>query len=111
MKRPVLFAVALVVTAPVFLPVAGAAPPAAAAKRVPWSVETAKIGQMLDDPAAKAIFTKHLPVVVKGKGLWVARGMTLRDIMKHSQGYITDEKLASMDADLKALPPMVVKPS
>lgn len=109
MKRSFLFAFALAIAAPAFLPVAEAASASASAKRVPWSVETAKIGQLLDNPAAKAIFLKHFPMVVNGKGLWVARGMTLREIMKHTNGYITDEKLAAMDADLKALPPRVVK--
>jgi hypothetical protein len=109
MKHSVLFALALAVTAPAFLPIAEAASASASAKRTPWSVETAKIGQLLDNPAAKAIFLKHLPVVVNGKGLWVARGMTLREIMRHTNGYITDEKLAAMDADLKDLPPRVVK--
>lgn len=104
MNRPVLLAAVLTLAcAPVILPVPQAV--AAAATTTSWSVETTKIGQLLDDPAARAIFVRHLPYVANGKTLWVARGMTLRQIQKHSQGYITDEKLAAMDVELKALPP------
>ncbi|ESQ88317.1 hypothetical protein ABAC460_16790 [Asticcacaulis sp. AC460] len=109
MKRRALFSIALVLTSvPVLLPVAPAIA-AATVKAVAWSVETTKIGQLLDNPAAKAIFVRHLPYVANSGQLWMARGMTLRQIQKHSKGYITDEKLAAMEVDLKALPPMVVK--
>jgi para-nitrobenzyl esterase len=103
MKRRALYATALALTcAPVLLPVSPAV--AVATKAIIWSIETTKIGQLLDNPAAKAIFVRHLPYVANSSQIWIARGMTLRQIQKHSKGYITDEKLAAMDADLKSLP-------
>ena len=105
MKRRALIATVLVLTsAPVLLPVTSAVAARTVAKTIVWSVETTKIGQFLDNPAARAIFVRHLPFVANSGQIWMARGMTLRQIQKHSKGYITDEKLAAMDADLKTLP-------
>jgi outer membrane protein assembly factor BamB len=70
-----------------------------------FSVESSSIGDLLRDPAAKAIFEKHFPQVVTDKRLANAQEETLPEIKVMTGGVITEEKLAAMDADLRKLNP------
>ena len=79
-----------------------AAAPAPSAKS--FSVQTSTVGELLDNPAAKAIFEKYLPTVVANPQLELGRAMTLPDIVQYAPE-ITPDKLASIDSELKALPP------
>ncbi|KQV54704.1 hypothetical protein ASC70_19430 [Caulobacter sp. Root343] len=91
---------------------APAAKPAAAAAVAPtaaqiaalksMSSEDTPIGDILDNPAAKAILAKHLPDVVASDQVDMARGMTLVAIQSYSPDVITDAKLAAINADFKA---------
>ena len=69
-----------------------------------FSVQTSTIGELLDNPAAKAVFEKYLPEIVANPQLDQGRAMTLPDIVQYAPE-ITPDKLAAIDADLKALPP------
>ena len=69
-----------------------------------FSVATSTIGDLLDNPAAKAVFQKYLPDVVANPQLDMGRALTLPDIVQYEPA-ITPDKLAAIDADLKALPP------
>src|SRR4051812_10493905 len=69
-----------------------------------FSVQTSTIGELLDNPAAKAVFQKYLPEIVANPQLEQGRAMTLPDIVQYAPE-ITPDKLAAIDADLKALPP------
>jgi para-nitrobenzyl esterase len=69
-----------------------------------FSVETSTIGELLDNPAAKAVFAKYLPQVVANPMLDMGRDLHLPDIVQYEPA-ITPDKLAAIDADLKALPP------
>jgi hypothetical protein len=60
------------------------------------------IGDILDNPAAKAVVEKHLPEVIHGDQIEMARGMTLLSIQSYAPDTITDAKLAAIDADFKA---------
>jgi len=62
------------------------------------------IEALLADPATKAVVEKHLPGMDKHPAYGQFKGMTLRQVAPYSQGHITDEKIAAIDADLKALP-------
>lgn len=76
--------------------------PAAAAKPA-YSTADTPLGDMLDDPAAKAVLQKHLPDVVNGDGIDMARGMTLKTLQNYAADQVTDAKLAAIDADLAKL--------
>ena len=62
------------------------------------------IEALVNDPATKAVLEKHLPGMDKHPAYGQFKGMTLRQVAPYSQGAITDEKIAAIDADLKALP-------
>ena len=99
MKKIALIALALLAAT---LPALAQAPVAPAGKT--FSVQTSTVGELLDNPAAKAIFAKYLPTVVANPQLELGRAMTLPDIVQYAPE-ITPDKLAAIDADLKALPP------
>jgi len=103
MKRFLLAAaVLLVFSLPAIAQPAPAAPAAAAPKS--FSVATSTIGDLLDNPAAKAVFVKYLPEVASDPQIDQGRGMTLSEIVQYVPT-LTPDKLAAIDADLKALPP------
>jgi para-nitrobenzyl esterase len=77
------------------------APPAAAGA---YSTQTTPIGDLLDDPAAKAVLAQNVPDVVKNDQVDMARGMTLRDIQQYAPDVLTDAVLAKLDADLAKVP-------
>jgi hypothetical protein len=62
------------------------------------------IEALVNDPATKAVLEKHLPGMDKHPAYGQFKGMTLRQVAPYSQGAITDEKIAAIEADLKALP-------
>ena len=62
------------------------------------------IEALVADPATKALLDKHLPGIDRHPAYAQFKGMTLRQVAPFSQGHITDEKIAAIDADLKALP-------
>ena len=62
------------------------------------------IEALVNDPATKAVLEKHLPGMDKHPAYGQFKSMTLRQVAPYSQGAITDEKIAAIDADLKALP-------
>ena len=68
------------------------------------SVNTTTIGMLLDNPAARAVFAKHLPEVLADSRINDAREMTLPDIVPYAPDVITQAKLDAIDTDLKALP-------
>ncbi|WP_188770916.1 hypothetical protein [Novosphingobium endophyticum] len=76
-----------------------AAPTAKAA----YNTAETPLGDLLDDPAAKAVLQKHLPDLISGDGIAMARGMTLKALQGYAADQVTDEKLAAIDADLQKL--------
>ncbi len=69
-----------------------------------FSVATSTIGDILDNPAAKAVFVKDLPDLAANPQLDQGRGMTLPEVVQYVPD-LTPDKLAQVDADLKAIPP------
>jgi para-nitrobenzyl esterase len=100
-----LFALGLLafLAAPVLTLSAGAQAPAPAPAPA-YSVATTTIGDLLDKPALKAIFEKHLPEIVVHPQIDQGRALTLPDIVQYVPEIVTPAKLAAMDADLKAVP-------
>jgi hypothetical protein len=62
------------------------------------------IEALMADPATKSVMEKHLPGMDKHPAYGQFKGMSLRQVAPYSQGAITDEKIAAIEADLKALP-------
>jgi len=86
---------------------AGAASAQAAATPIPaaagaLSVETTTIGDLIADPAAKAVLAKDLPALLTYEGLDQIKGMTLRAISVYPQAQLDDAKLAAIQKDLDA---------
>jgi len=63
-----------------------------------------KLGELLDNPTAKAVPARHLPELEKaGPMLATARGMTLKMVAGFPQANISSEKLQAIIADLEKL--------
>lgn len=56
------------------------------------------------DPAAKAVLDKSLPNLAKHPAFEQFKAMSLRQLQPYAQGAISDEAVAKVDAELKALP-------
>jgi hypothetical protein len=77
------------------------APATAAAPAAGASVDS-KIGDLLANPATKAVVDKYMPGLETSPYLDMAKGMTVRDASKYPQAGLDDAKLTAMDAELKA---------
>jgi hypothetical protein len=106
MSRNLLIAAALVGAAGLAAPAAYAADPAPAAAPAAGHYSTAatSIGDLLDDPAAKAILVKYIPELANSPQIAQARGLTLKAIQAYAGGALTDETLGKIDWDLGKLP-------
>ena len=80
------------------------APAAAAARAAKYTTADTTIGDLLDDPAAKAIVEKAVPGFTSQGQIEMARGMTLRAIQAFAPDDLTDERLNQIDAELAKLP-------
>ena len=84
--------------------VASAQAPAAAAASH-YSTANTPLGDILDDPAAKAVVDKYAPQLTKGDQINMARGMTLAGLQQYAPDMLSDKTLAQMDLDFAKLPP------
>ena len=66
------------------------------------SIES-KLGDLLENEAAKAVLEKHMPGISTHPQIGMGRGFALSMVAKFSGGMITDEMLTKVDVDLKAL--------
>lgn len=84
-------------------PAAPASPaPAAPASTAKFSTNT-PIQDVVADPAGKAVFEKDLPGMTAMPEFDTFKAMSLRTIQPYSNGKLTDELLAKIDADLAAI--------
>ncbi|MBI1359897.1 MAG: hypothetical protein GC155_06385 [Alphaproteobacteria bacterium] len=72
---------------------------AAVADTVKLSTTTSLLGDILDNPAARAAFTKIFPDIAANPALEQGRGMTLADIAGYVPDQITPEKLKELQAE------------
>ena len=100
--KKLLIALALIAAAPALAQPPPAAP-AQIAPATPYSVETTKIGTLLDTPALLVIFKKYLPEIVSNPQVDQGRDLTLPEIVQYVPDIVTPEKLAAIDTELKAL--------
>ena len=95
--------IALALLAGLAAPVLAQAPAAPATPT--YTVATTTIGDLLDHPALKAIFVKYLPDLANNERINEGRALTLPDLVQYVPDQVTPDKLAAIDAELKALPP------
>jgi hypothetical protein len=81
-----------------------AAPTAVPAGKTYTTAET-PIGDLLADPAAKAVLDKDLPGFSSNPNIGKASSMTLRQLQPFAHDKITDQVLSEIDADFAKLPP------
>ena len=79
------------------------AAPAAAETKPVYSTAETTLGVLLEDPAAKAVIDKHIPGLTDNPSISMAAGMTLKALQAMAGDKITDEMLAAVDADFKAM--------
>lgn len=105
MSRTILIAALLAATG-LAAPAAYAADPApaAAAAKLYTTAETT-VGELLDDPAAKAVLMKYIPELAGSAQIDMARGLTLKALQGYAGDQLTDETLGKIDWDLSKLPP------
>ena len=77
---------------------------AAAPAKPAYSTADTTIGDLIDNPATKAVLDKHLPGFADNQQIAMARAMTMRQIQGFAADMLPDDKLAQIDADLAALP-------
>jgi hypothetical protein len=97
------FLAALLVISTPALAVEPAKPVAAPAVKEAFSVTATAIGDLLDDPAAKAILDKRIPGMTENPQVDMARALSLKDLQQFAADQVTDEVLAQIEADFKAL--------
>ncbi|MDC7693513.1 hypothetical protein PQU94_04360 [Asticcacaulis sp. DXS10W] len=80
---------------------APAATPVAAA--CPYSADSS-VGDLLDNPEAKAVLVKHIPELKDNDQIEMARPMALKALQDFAPETFTDEKLKAISADLAKVP-------
>jgi hypothetical protein len=97
-------ALALVAASPVLAQTATpvATQTSLAAPAAGYSADT-PLETVVADPVAKAVLDKSLPNLAKHPAFEQFKAMSLRQLQPYSQGAISDEAVAKVDADLKAL--------
>lgn len=84
-------------------PVLAQSAPAPAASTRAFSIQTTSIEALAADPRTKAVVDKELPQLLSHPAYDQFKSMTLAALAPMSQGSITDEKLAAIDALLAAI--------
>jgi alcohol dehydrogenase class IV len=101
---PALAVAALFGAMPAIVQAQTQAPGATATVEAYYSTDKTLIGDLMANPATRAVLVKHIPVIVENSQFPSAYGMTLKAIQPYAPDVLTDEKLAAIDADLKTIP-------
>jgi len=80
-----------------------AAGPAASKAQEPLTVD-ATIGELLDNPAAREVLKRQVPVIVASPQIEQARGQSLRGIAVYAPTLLTEAKLKAIDEELARTP-------
>ena len=85
------------------LAVAQTAAPAAPAAAQPAKLDIdSPIGDLLDNPVAKAVLAKDMPKLLAYDHLDMIKSMSLRDISQYPQAELDEGKLKAIQSDLDA---------
>ncbi|WP_409484069.1 hypothetical protein [Arsenicicoccus dermatophilus] len=68
-----------------------------------YDLQTTKIGDLLKDPEAVAIFDKHAPGLTSHPMIGMAKGMKAEKAMKMASGKIPQDRLDKIVAEISAL--------
>jgi len=68
-----------------------------------FSVESTPIGDVIDNPAAKAILDKYIPGLSANPQIDMARGMTLRQAQGYAPDQVPEEALKKIEAEFGAM--------
>jgi hypothetical protein len=93
---------ALIAIAPAAQAQTAAAPAAAPADAAKFNLDT-PIETMAADEKAKAVLMADLPDLLPHPSYEMFKGMSLRQVQPYSQGALTDDLLAKVQADLAAI--------
>lgn len=74
-----------------------------AAQAEPMSSAVTPLGELLDNPGARAVLEKYVPRLVTSERVQQARSQTLKQLANFVDG-LPREKLAEIDAELAKLP-------
>lgn len=102
MKSLYLIATVLVTCPSAAIPVASLA---ATESQPYYSTARSTLGELIDNPATRAILTRYLPEIVNSPHLNQARRLTLKGMQPLALDLLTDEKLAKIDEELSKVPP------
>jgi hypothetical protein len=80
-------------------PAPTAAPTAAPTTAAKFSIDT-PVQDLYADPAAKVVMDKHLPGLTALPQYDMIKAISLRQLQPYSDGKLTDQLLAAVDADL-----------
>ena len=86
-------------TAPAPAAAPAVAPTPAPAVAAKFSIDT-PVQDLYADPAAKAVMDKHLPGLTALPQYDMIKAISLRQLQPYSDGKLTDQLLAAVDADL-----------
>lgn len=108
MKKPIMVAPATAQDAPASTP----SPDAVTA--YPYITAVTSLGTIIDNPAAKAVVDEYVPGLTDNPNIDKGGGLTLKQIAGYMQGRImqgriTDDMLATIDADFAKLPKSAVQ--
>ena len=74
------------------------------AKSPTASVESTKIGDLVDNPKTKAVLQADMPELLSYDGLDQIKGMTMRDISAYPQANLDQARLTKIQTDFDAIP-------
>ena len=91
------------------LPAAVLAQPAAAppAEQVASLTVDSTVGELLDNPAAREILRRHVPVIADSPQIAAARDIPFRALARYAPTLLTEAKLAAISEDLARTPAAV----
>jgi hypothetical protein len=79
-----------------------APPPAATPAPVGLTIDSA-IGDIANTPEGKAVIDKHLPNLLGHPSYEQFKSLSLKQVQPYSNGAITDEQIAAIEAELKSI--------
>ncbi|MEG1778808.1 MAG: hypothetical protein RR263_01805 [Oscillospiraceae bacterium] len=64
---------------------------------------TVTIGELLDNPRSKAVLQKHLPKIVNNPMISLVRGLTMKEVLAQTKGYLPAKKVEEIIRELERI--------
>lgn len=78
--------------------------PVAAHAQAAWSTQTSKVGDLLANPATRAVLERHFPGVSSDWRMKMVKGKTFRQLHTMAPSRLPSASLDAVDRDLQAIP-------